>query len=1734
MKTLILKALVLLWVLGSLTPGLKAQNTVTLFDDGDPIYDNAGNPTTDIVYHGVSQYGSNDPGSNGIYDLGGAGRPAEAATAAGKTYSGHEYLTVWGDAVRNSARDADRVAAFVRNDVALDQSKDWFIRLDLANDFVSPDYMFRFWVLGNDQQPDATLLNSGNIRDRMTFSLGLGDQLAPPELNWDGHAGRGGFGLETMTPGGLSGASLGSRLDPKPEYTQLRGRHNLVTVQWSASAQTYTWRVSNVNGTREVTVAASDLLFHPANTWFAAGTTDNGIWQASGWTIYDITYGEGQLPQELTVTLFDDGDPIYDTSGNPITDAVPPYAFNGTNGIYDLGESGRPAEAATAAGKTYSGHEYLTVWGDAARGPARDADRIAAFVRNDVGLDQSKDWFIKLEMADDFVNPDYQFRFWVLPDTQPDATLLNSGNIRDRMTFSLAVGDQLAGDTSRGGFGLETWTPAGLAGASLGPRLDPVPNVKLLRGGINTVIVQWLAASSSYLWRISNDNGMREVTVPASDLLFQPTTTWFAAGTTDNGIWQATGWTIYDITYGPGVMAAPLALIIADQPQDASVADGFGPAATFTVAATGTGTVSYQWQFNGQNLPGETGTTLTRANVAANAGNYRVMVTDSGGNSATSRVAVLTVEPLPPGLARAQDAGADGLVVLEAEHFNRKVAKGANEWNLVTSPPEFSGDGAMQALPNSGANVNINIGASQRMDYKVQFVKTGTYHVWLRGFAPSPNAGANDSVNVGLDTTLPASSDRIAGFPADAWTWSKTTMDNDANAVPLPATFDVASAGLHLVHVWIREDGFIVDKILLTLNPDFTPADLGPAESAIVRELTVTLFDDGDPIYDNVGNPITDAVPPYAYYGTNGIYDLGGSGRPAEAATAAGKTYSGHEYLTVWGTPVTGGARDADRIAAFVRNDVGLDQSKDWFIKMDLVNDFVSPDIDMRFWVLGNDQQPDATLLNSGNIRDRMTFSFGLGDQAQGDNNRGGFWIEANLTSGLGEVLGPAGSRLDPIPDRKNFRGGHNLVEVQWSAASQSYEWRISNDNGMRVVTVPAADLTLQPQTTWFAVGTTDNGIWQASGWTIYDITYGPGVLAGPSGLIITDQPQNASVMEGLGPSATFTVAATGAGTVSYKWQFNGQDIVPAETGTTLTRANVAANAGDYRVLVSDAGGNSATSRTAVLTVEPPAPGLARAQDAGADGLVVLEAEHFNRNVAAASVAHQWDLVTSPSGFSGDGAMQALPNNGLNVADGVSISPRMDYKVQFATAGTYHVWALGLAPSPNVGANDSVHVGLDGSLPASAGRIAGFTTGDVYMWSKTRTAGDVAMLTVASAGPHVLHIWMREDGFIMDKILLTLNPDYVPTGLEPESPVSAPTERTVTLFDDGDRIYDIEGNPVTDTISGLNNGVKSGIYDLGGAGRPAEAATAAGKTYSGHEYLTVWGDPKDNEYSNPLGDGDPTKNEGLGDIIFRSPARDADRITAFIRNDVVLDHSQDWFIRMDMAVDLILHRGSALRMFMLADQPQPNATLLNSGNIREHDPLWITWTFTIGFQRPGDFPSARGGMFVEAITPAGRTVPFNPVPRLDPVPNDTLLRGGHNLVEVQWLASDKTYTVRVTNPNGMGEAIIPAADLTLQPAKTWFAAGTTDNGTWQAAGWTIFDITYGPGLLPAAPPVAPTLAFARSGDQLTLSWAAAGFVLQQNDNVANAAGWTDVSNGGTSPVTVTIGGGSRFFRLIKR
>jgi hypothetical protein len=83
----------------------------------------------------------------------------------------------------------------------------------------------------------------------------------------------------------------------------------------------------------------------------------------------------------------------------------------------------------------------------------------------------------------------------------------------------------------------------------------------------------------------------------------------------------------------------------------------------------------------------------------------------------------------------------------------------------------------------------------------------------------------------------------------------------------------------------------------------------------------------------------------------------------------------------------------------------------------------------------------------------------------------------------------------------------------------------------------------------------------------------------------ITSQPQNQSVAPGA--SATFSVVASGVGTLRYQWQFNGVDI-PGATGATFTTNNAQlVNEGDYRVLITD---DIATGASAVvrLTVKVP------------------------------------------------------------------------------------------------------------------------------------------------------------------------------------------------------------------------------------------------------------------------------------------------------------------------------------------------------------------------------------------------------------------------------------------------------------------------------------------------------------------------------------------------------------------
>lgn len=166
------------------------------------------------------------------------------------------------------------------------------------------------------------------------------------------------------------------------------------------------------------------------------------------------------------------------------------------------------------------------------------------------------------------------------------------------------------------------------------------------------------------------------------------------------------------ILYGSGlkiqvamdlISTEPTAPAIVRQPRDLTVVAG--EAASFAVVANGTGPLSYQWRFNGADLAGATGATLSLENAqAAQAGRYSVVVTNSLG-PVTSAEAVLTVAAAPePPLITSQP---QSQTVLPGSTLSFSVAVTSTtpvtyQWEFNGSPPRRGHCG--HALPGQRAD----------------------------------------------------------------------------------------------------------------------------------------------------------------------------------------------------------------------------------------------------------------------------------------------------------------------------------------------------------------------------------------------------------------------------------------------------------------------------------------------------------------------------------------------------------------------------------------------------------------------------------------------------------------------------------------------------------------------------------------------------------------------------------------------------------------------------------------------------------------------------------------------------------------------------------------------------------------------------------------------------------------------------------------------------------------------
>ncbi len=232
----------------------------------------------------------------------------------------------------------------------------------------------------------------------------------------------------------------------------------------------------------------------------------------------------------------------------------------------------------------------------------------------------------------------------------------------------------------------------------------------------------------------------------------------------------------YKFVYVPPPPSGPS---IATQPQSQTVNQG--NSATFTVGASGTPLLFYQWRFNNANIAGATTSSFTRNNVqSTNAGSYTVLITN-GVSSVTSTAAVLTVIVPPTILVEPADVGtgiglnasfsvvASGTPTLLYQWlFNGSNIAGATTTSLTVSNVQAANVGSYAVVVTSPYGTNTSDSAA--LTLVDPFIAT---------HPQNQSASAGDTVTFGVVTagTQPMSYQwRKDGVPlSDGGKWSGTT-----------------------------------------------------------------------------------------------------------------------------------------------------------------------------------------------------------------------------------------------------------------------------------------------------------------------------------------------------------------------------------------------------------------------------------------------------------------------------------------------------------------------------------------------------------------------------------------------------------------------------------------------------------------------------------------------------------------------------------------------------------------------------------------------------------------------------------------------------------------------------------------------------------------------------------------------------------------------------------------------
>jgi pectate lyase/pectin methylesterase-like acyl-CoA thioesterase len=206
--------------------------------------------------------------------------------------------------------------------------------------------------------------------------------------------------------------------------------------------------------------------------------------------------------------------------------------------------------------------------------------------------------------------------------------------------------------------------------------------------------------------------------------------------------------------------------------QPASQTAPTGSNVTFSVVASGTAPLNYQWKKDGADIPGATGATLTLTNVQpSDAGSYSVEVSNSLG-AVTSDPAALTVTTGPTFFLRERFADGDRTTQNLPDSGAWFTSSGSNNLTAIVGQATqiISSSRTLLAYFTNTSATPVNVGVNQTLtlDFTVQFtgfdtgatVGANTFVVGLLRSVANPDATSGTGFTA---TAPPNTSARVSG-----------------------------------------------------------------------------------------------------------------------------------------------------------------------------------------------------------------------------------------------------------------------------------------------------------------------------------------------------------------------------------------------------------------------------------------------------------------------------------------------------------------------------------------------------------------------------------------------------------------------------------------------------------------------------------------------------------------------------------------------------------------------------------------------------------------------------------------------------------------------------------------------------------------------------------------------------------------------------------------------------------